>query len=215
MNIDHATQDYYRSNNERFYTHPVVQAFSKPKYDWISNQVTITGKKVLDVGSGNGYFAQYFGSKSDLTALDLSEHQLKNNPATKKVIGSAYKLPFEDASFDIVFCSNLLHHLESPLIALKEMARVSRKYVIISEPNVFNLIIILGSLFIKHERGALKSSKRFVSNLITEAGLKIIKHTFIGGLVMPNGTPTFMLPYVNPVSRSFCSFFQIFISEKY
>jgi len=97
----------------------------------------------------------------------------------------------------------------------KEMARVSRKYVIISEPNVFNLIIILGSLFIKHERGALKFSKRFVSNLITEAGLKIIKHTFIGGLVMPNGTPTFMLPYVNPVSRSFCSFFQIFISEKY
>jgi len=214
MSIEKDTRKYYEHSKERSYLHPVIQAFSVPKYKWISQQINLKNKTFLEVGGGNGYFSQHFEKETNLTVLDISKNQLDSNPASNKIIGSAYNLPFEDNSFDIVFCSNLLHHLENPLQAIKEMARVSKKQVIISEPNIFNPILFLGSLIIKHERGALKSSKEFLTKLLNQANLKIIKHTFIGGIVMPNGTPEFVLPFSNPSSKSKWSFFQIFITEK-
>jgi ubiquinone/menaquinone biosynthesis C-methylase UbiE len=36
------------------------------------------------------------------------------------------RLPFEDASFDLVVCNSVLHHLTDPLQSLDEMARVLR-----------------------------------------------------------------------------------------
>jgi len=41
--------------------------------------------------------------------------------------GDAYNLPFEDGQFDVVHSSMLLAHLSHPVLALKEMIRVTRK----------------------------------------------------------------------------------------
>src|SRR5690606_12199311 len=127
-------------------------------------------------------------------ALDLSSNQLQYNPARHKQVGSAYELPFADNSFDVVFTSNLLHHLENPALAVREMHRVSKKHVVISEPNRNNPMIFLGALCIPHERGAIYSSRKNLSTMLEQTGLRITHHTFLGGFVMPNGTPSFMLP---------------------
>lgn len=214
MKVEQSTLEYYSQSKERLYSHPVIQAFSLPKYQWIKEHLALDGKTVLDVGSGNGYFAQHFEKDCQLTALDLSANQLQYNPASNKNVGSAYELPYADNSFDIVFTSNLLHHLEEPEKAVKEMQRVSKRYVVISEPNRNNPAIFLGALCIPHERRAAYSSKKFLSKIITNSQLKTVAHTFMGGFVMPNGTPEIMLPLAMAKSKAPFSFFQIFICEK-
>ena len=47
---------------------------------------------------------------------------------------SAYDLPFEDDSFDLVCALEVLEHLERPQDALAELARVSRGTMLVSVP---------------------------------------------------------------------------------
>ena len=49
--------------------------------------------------------------------------------------GNIYALPYKDNSFDLLICSEVLEHLEHPEEALKELHRVTKKYVIFSVPN--------------------------------------------------------------------------------
>jgi SAM-dependent methyltransferase len=50
-------------------------------------------------------------------------------------IENAEHLSFEDKSFDYAYCKEAYHHFPRPMIALYEMIRVSRKGVILIEPN--------------------------------------------------------------------------------
>lgn len=214
MDIEAKTKKYYSRCKERSFSHPVIQEFSKPKLEWIMSKTNLTNKKVLEVGAGNGYFSNLLINICDLTVIDTSEYQLKLNSAEKKYLGSVYELPFKKNSFDIVFCSNLLHHLNKPQDAIDEMKRVAKDKVIILEPNRNNPILFIGALFIGHERGAIKSSKKYITKMIKKSGMKIKEHTYIGGLVMPHGTPTIILPLSGAKSKNRLSFFQIFICEK-
>jgi SAM-dependent methyltransferase len=50
------------------------------------------------------------------------------------VVADAENLPFGDASFDLVYVHDGLHHLEHPEAGLAEMARVARCAVSVTEP---------------------------------------------------------------------------------
>lgn len=210
MTIENKTKLHYSDCKERNCNHPVVLAFSKPKLDWVKIKTNLKGKRVLEVGAGNGYFSNILRKLCNLTVLDISSHQLKYNPEKQQYIGSVYKLPFKDDSYDVVLCSNLLHHLDFPQDAVNEMKRVAKTEVIISEPNRNNPILFIGALIKGHERKAIKYSKRYISKMIEKSGMNILRHTYIGGMVMPNATPTFMLPFVGAKSKNRLSFFQLF-----
>src|SRR5262249_46018719 len=53
------------------------------------------------------------------------------------VRGTGFALPFADKSFDAVCEFAILHHVAKPEIVIKEMLRVARKAVIISDCNRF------------------------------------------------------------------------------
>lgn len=108
---------------------------------------------------------------------------------------NANDLKFEDNSFDVVFCNALLHHVESIAEVIQEMKRVSRKYVIILEPNRNNPLMFLFSLLVKEERKALKFSLSYLTNVISCNGLHVVA-SFSYGMIVPNKTPTFFLPLV-------------------
>lgn len=107
----------------------------KPLAEWMQgrNQRELTG---LDVGCGTGRLLAFLhdawpGMK--LTGLDLSApylaeaRRLIGRTARVKLIeGAAEKLPFDDASFDFVVSSFLLHELPADVRhkTLSEMARV-------------------------------------------------------------------------------------------
>lgn len=93
----------------------------------------VRGKRLLDLGCGAGENSVYFGMKgADCVATDYSpgmvEVALKlaeaNGVKVEGFTANAMELDFPDESFDIVYASNLLHHLPEPKLAIREMHRV-------------------------------------------------------------------------------------------
>ena len=89
--------------------------------------------RVLEIGIGNGFLHRYLRAHGiDVHTLDFDE-RLK--PDT---VGSVLDLPFEDRSFDVVVCFETLEHLPwtdfQP--ALFELRRVSKRWVLLSLPDV-------------------------------------------------------------------------------
>ena len=139
---------------------------------------------------------------------------LSLNPYRKAIQGEVENLPFCDGSHDIVFSTNLLHHLDDPLCALKEMARVSRKFVVLVEPNRNNLLMFLFSLIKKVERGALKFSQNYLVSLIEQAGLRLLCACSHGSIV-PNKTPGFLVSFLEPINKKIpMGFYIMAIAEK-
>jgi ubiquinone/menaquinone biosynthesis C-methylase UbiE len=90
------------------------------------------GMRLLDLGCGTGRFSLPLASMLglDVTGLDSSVDMLAkakekdSDFVVKWVLADASALPYPDGSFDIVFMSHLLHHVETPLNVLKECSRV-------------------------------------------------------------------------------------------
>lgn len=147
----------YWARKRRSPTHEVVKAFVEPKLNFINSVVPLKDKKILDVGCGNGYFTYYFNKYSkNVFGIDSSPTMIKMNPCKNIKAGDAENIPYRNKSFDIVFCSNLLHHVKNAEKVISEMKRTSRKWVIISEPNRNNLPIFLFHLIKKRRKRRIK-----------------------------------------------------------
>ncbi len=93
---------------------------------------------LLDVGCGNGVFPNKLQArKPDLlvTATDRSQEALKY-VLTSKFESDINQLPVENESFDCVTCLQVIEHLPVQVYdqALSELARVTKKYLLISVP---------------------------------------------------------------------------------
>ncbi len=61
------------------------------------------------------------------------------------MVGDAHKLPFNNNSFDAVFCLEALEHVADPLLALKEFKRVMKKggygvFLVPSDNDLFKIV---------------------------------------------------------------------------
>ena len=97
-------------------------------------------RSVLDAGCGEGEVLRrgVLDKHSWVVSLDLQQGALDAVRAHSKpggmVLGSVLELPFAAASYDLVLCTEVLEHLENPLQAVNEAARVARQAVIFSVP---------------------------------------------------------------------------------
>ncbi len=176
--------------------HPLIAAYALPKIGMIKRYVNIINQtRLLDVGCGNGFFTFYFDKICDVYGVDYSEKMLQMNPVKKTFLMDVHNLKFEDNSFDVVFCHVLLHHVQNIDRVLQEMKRVSKKYIIILESNRNNPLMFLFSLIVKEERKTFKFSLSYLRNIAIRNDLNIID-SFSYGLIVPNKTPTFLIPLV-------------------
>ena len=176
--------------------HPVVRHYALSKIDQVRKFVQLDKKtRLLDVGCGNGFFSVPFSEQCDTVGVDFSEKMLAHNPIPQKLLMDASRLAFQDLAFDVVFCHALLHHVENPVAVLKEMKRVSRRYVVILEPNRANPLMYLFSALVPEERKALDFSLGYLKGKMEESGLKMVA-AFSHGMTVPNKTPGFLLPLV-------------------
>jgi SAM-dependent methyltransferase len=178
-----------KQHNRRHPSDPIIAAFVQPKINYILNHVKISSRaKILDIGCGNGYFTYYFERLGSTVGVDYSKTMLSLNSCSMLIRASAFNLPFPDRTFDLVFCSNLLHHLTNAVTAIIEMKRVSREYVVICEPNRNNPLMLALGLVKSEERQSLRFTTSFLRSLAKQAGLRILACEAMG-LVTPNRMP--------------------------
>ncbi|MEI6807426.1 MAG: class I SAM-dependent methyltransferase [bacterium] len=126
-------------NNGRF-TYPSVFGSSGGKNfaDILTDLDTVatSSMRFLEAGCGVGAFYEVLrmnGFEQSYTGLDFSREHIRraaeHYPGGSFVAGSADDLPFEDNSFDVVFENNLFPFLIDPVMAIREMVRVSRGFV--------------------------------------------------------------------------------------
>lgn len=112
------------------------------------------GFTVLEAGCGSGLISLELAMKKSLRSLVLLDIrggflslamkkfvENRKNLQTRDVefvIGDIHKLPFAEESFDLVFNEGVIEHLDNMEKGVSEMARVSRRIVLIFIPNYYN-----------------------------------------------------------------------------
>jgi len=128
---------------------------------------------VLDAGCGSGLLKNYLNKDriNSYIGLDVD--------GKIDIHGSVYDLPFKNESFDTVTTLEVLEHLEHPIDALKEVVRVSKRRVIISVPNPWNINQIISLITRNHNIMEPNHVNLFGDNeierLCERVGIKIVK----------------------------------------
>ena len=90
------------------------------------------GKKAADIGAGTGFISEGL-LEHGLTVvaidqsnemLDVMKQKFKSTNNIEYKIGVAEELPIESSSLDYAFANMFLHHVDIPLLAIKEMVRI-------------------------------------------------------------------------------------------
>ncbi len=192
-----------RGMYKRTAKHPVVKFYAKQRFDYIKTKIDFNSiKNCLDVGSGTGFSSAHFPNQDILTCVDFSFRNMTINTAKNKIQASTYSLPFSSDSFDLVYGWEFLHHLDEPKKAVAEMARVTKKFLVLFEPNRINPGVLIYSLYDKRERRQLQYNRNKMIELAKFVDFEIVSCESVGW-VFAGSSPTFSLkickkmPYVN------------------
>lgn len=109
--------------------------------------------RILDAGCGYGTYSSELRARGyNVVGCDLSIESLKIHLSfypeaiNSLICCDLLSLPFENESFDLVFCAGVLHHFKNPFKAISELRRVSKGKIIAREPNGSNFVNKLGRL---------------------------------------------------------------------
>ena len=123
--------DYYYQNR-----HDVSDLYPSEKV--FLPRVLFPGATVLDVGCASGGFfniMRSFEPDLEYTGIDLSEKAIalarERYPEATFVLTEGFKLPFDDNTFDIVHCTSVFNNEPKYQEMLKEMYRVSNRFVVV------------------------------------------------------------------------------------
>jgi len=125
-----------------------VRGWMQPPKKIIKNSGICEGIKVLEIGSGSGFFtipaAKTVGDNGEIAALDVQQEMLSkitrklekdensNLKNIRLVKASAYEIPYPAESFDVVFTVSVLQEIPNPHKVLMEARRVLKKEGIMS-----------------------------------------------------------------------------------
>ena len=135
--------DYFGDTRDHWWNRDFLQLMSQR---WELHAV----KRVLDVGCGIGHWSRcltpFLSADCALTGVDREPQSLEearkrstsiHHLTTTFLEADAARLPFPDASFDMVTCQTVLIHVNDPVAVLREMIRVLTPggLIALAEPN--------------------------------------------------------------------------------
>ena len=166
------------------------------------------GDKVLDLGCGFGRHAFEAARRgAHVVALDAGRDEVDGVAATFAAMleagelrtsdlhtacvqGDALHLPFPDATFDRVICSEVLEHIPGDLEAMSELARVLRPggTMAITVPRFLPELVnwALSDEYHNVPGGHIRIYRRSVlEERLTSVGLRVLGHHYAHGLHSP------------------------------
>lgn len=165
-------------STKKLINHILVNNFLKKNKLILSK---ISFESILDVGCGEGMFIHYnfeiFRNKY-CCAIDIDEKEIEtaksNISFCELKVGSIYNIPYSNDSFDIVVCTEVFEHLDNPELAINEIHRVTKNFVLLSVPNepLWRILNLSRLAYIKSfgntpghlNHWSSKSFKNFVGN---------------------------------------------------
>jgi ubiquinone/menaquinone biosynthesis C-methylase UbiE len=132
------TREYFEELDSRVFHPRVLRLTAKGAgrpFSYYVDFDDVRGKAVLEVGPGSGFASQLFAEAGAyVTAVDLTEWAVETTRARLAAFelegnvmqADAERLPFDDASFDLVFSWGVIHHTTDMHQALRELVRVLR-----------------------------------------------------------------------------------------
>ncbi|HEY6946493.1 MAG TPA: class I SAM-dependent methyltransferase [Candidatus Acidoferrum sp.] len=88
---------------------------------------------VLDVGCGDGAIGSLIASLRPDVSIQGVEYMVRPGCKINCHSFDGSNLPFPDASFDVCFFVDVLHHTEDPAVLLREATRVTRSFVLLKD----------------------------------------------------------------------------------
>ena len=169
--------------------HVALAADAKHCIDLIRRDVPLCrDTNVLEIGCGHGIFTYHLAHVCRVNGIDTSIDDLEVNPVRSVLRMDATRLAFADGSFDVVIAHHALHHIPDHERALAEMARVSRRYVVVSDLNrwspVNRVFLALGS----EEMPDPYFSARWLEGAFERVGLRVVRRR-TWGMMSPFLTP--------------------------
>jgi SAM-dependent methyltransferase len=108
------------------------------------------GDVVLDAGAGHGGAFPYgYRSMAHVVGVDVATEDINRNPnVDERIVADLERLPFEEATFDLVFARSVLEHLERPRRVFAELRRVLRDggCFIFRTPNRFHYYALVAAV---------------------------------------------------------------------
>jgi O-antigen biosynthesis protein len=121
----------------------LMESEHRGRYLWAASLAS--GLDVLDAGCGTGYGSEILAAADArrVVGVDIAQEAIdyaaaESSHATSEFsLGSLHSLPFEDASFDLAVCFEVIEHVEDQPLAIRELRRVLRPsgVLAISSPN--------------------------------------------------------------------------------
>ena len=143
-------------------------------------------RRVLDLGCGYGGMLECLAPHGDVVGVDLTPESLvhlRDRGFAGAVAGSAYALPFPDATFDLVALFDTLEHCDDDDAVARECARCLR-------PG--GLAIVTGPaypfLYAQNDRVAhhcRRYTRRTLRAVLEGAGLEVFRATYVNALLFP------------------------------
>ncbi|MDR2999668.1 MAG: class I SAM-dependent methyltransferase [Fibromonadaceae bacterium] len=134
------TSNYIKHTQSKGIRKLLIDRFNKKLLSVFSKSVE-NMQNILDLGCGEAFTLNmlqsnfpnlnYFGYDINPIALNLAKQNASN---AKLEIQDIYTLKSEH-EFDIIICCEVLEHLQKPLKALKNIAKLNAKIYIFSVPN--------------------------------------------------------------------------------
>jgi SAM-dependent methyltransferase len=99
-------------------------------------------ESLLDVGCGEGVLTQRWAQRIDgpVVGIDLDDPLLAEHWAARQAPNLSYRvmkaerMPFTDGEFDVASAIEVLEHVPDPTHTVAEMARVARRWLLVSVP---------------------------------------------------------------------------------
>ncbi len=181
--------------------------------DITREMVELRGRRVIDVGCGDGTYAyELFASCAPAAMIGVDAAAEAIAVASRKYAAAApalrfeahdvYAMPFEPKTFDIAIVRGLLHHLDDAPRALRCISRLATEVFVI-EPNGYNPTLKAIERLSKYHRehGEKSYSPPSLRRWIRELGGTIEREAYAG--LVPFFCPDWMATVLKAVEPAF------------